>query len=108
MVIGTTIGNRFVIEREIGSGGMGTVYRALDRDRGIPVAVKVLGTYKPDDIERFVRESKLLAELAHPGIVRHVAHGHVSGHQLYYVMEWARRSAIMSRTSASRSRTASP
>lgn len=33
---------RFVLERPVGAGGMGTVYRALDRETGAPVAVKLL------------------------------------------------------------------
>src|SRR6186713_3256137 len=39
---GSTIGDRYVLEREIGRGGMATVYLARDRKHGRPVAVKVL------------------------------------------------------------------
>jgi hypothetical protein len=84
----TALDHRFELEAEIGSGGMGTVYRARDLQRGLPVAVKLLSTYKPADVERFARESQVLSELSHPGIVRYVAHGHVGAEQLYFVMEW--------------------
>ncbi len=83
-----TIDHRFRIEAEVGAGGMGTVYRARDLQTDLPVAIKVLDTYRPADIERFARESKVLAELSHPGIVRYVAHGHATATQLYFAMEW--------------------
>jgi serine/threonine protein kinase len=98
---GTTIADRFTIEGEVGSGGMGTVYRAIDRARGVPVAVKILTRYESSDVGRFLRETTLLAELSHAGIAGYVAHGALSerapaggtqvsaiGEQLYYVMEW--------------------
>jgi eukaryotic-like serine/threonine-protein kinase len=83
-----TIDNRFEIDAEIAAGGMGMVYRARDRERGVPVAIKVLTTYRPADVERFARESALLAGFAHPGIVRYVAHGQINGEALYYAMDW--------------------
>jgi serine/threonine protein kinase len=74
---GTLFANRFEIERTAGSGGMGTVYCARDRYSGEIVALKLLhsGTIGTDEDERFAREAQLLAELRHPGIVAHVAHG---------------------------------
>ena len=66
--------DRFEVERLAGAGGMGTVYRALDRVTGEPVALKVVTRASRDD-ERFAQEAMVLAQLTHPAIVRYVAHG---------------------------------
>jgi tetratricopeptide (TPR) repeat protein len=85
----TLVDGRFEIQSLAGSGGMGTVYRALDRLEGGPVAVKLLrGDGDPTDEQRFERECALLAELRHPGIVRHLAHGVTSRGEHYLVLEW--------------------
>jgi serine/threonine protein kinase len=76
---GSVVSERFQIERMAGSGGMGAVYRAVDRQTQQPVAVKVL--FDGADKARFHREALLLAELSHPGIVSYVAHGHTDGGQ---------------------------
>ena len=65
------IADRYVIERELGSGGMATVYRAIDLKHSRPVAIKVL---RPDlaravGTDRFLREIEVLATLTHPHIV---------------------------------------
>ena len=69
---------------------MGTVYRARDRYSGEPVALKLLhsGGGTSDEAERFLREAQLLAELRHPGIVSHVAHGQTPEGQRFLAMEW--------------------
>ncbi|AUX48651.1 protein kinase [Sorangium cellulosum] len=67
---------------------MGTVYRALDRLDQRPVALKVLQSREAFDVERFERESQILAELSHPGIVRYVAHGRTGAGEHYLAMEW--------------------
>src|SRR5262245_20895897 len=66
---------------------MGAVFRAHDRVTDQPAAVKVLLGFDADEA-RFVREARLLAELRHPGIVRHIAHGETSARELYLAMEW--------------------
>lgn len=87
---GSLFGNRFEILRPAGSGGMGTVYRAIDRYSGEPVALKLVhaGPAGPDDAERFAREAQLLSELRHPGIVAYVAHGQTPNGQRFLAMEW--------------------
>ena len=82
--------NRFEIEREAGSGGMGTVYRARDGSTGAVVALKLAhrAGVGGDTAERFAREARLLAEIAHPGIVAYVAHGEAPDGRLYLAMEW--------------------
>ncbi len=84
----TTVGDgRFQIRGLAGEGGMSLVYRGLDRDTGLPVAIKVLreGVGVAD---RFERESVLLAEIDDPGIVRYVAHGTTDAGQHFLVTEW--------------------
>lgn len=87
---GSLFANRFAIERAAGSGGMGTVYLAMDRHRGDRVALKLLhaGVGSSDEAVRFLREAQLLSELRHPGIVAHVAHGQTPDGQRFLAMEW--------------------
>jgi TolB-like protein/tetratricopeptide (TPR) repeat protein len=67
---GTVIG-RFEIVRELGRGGFGVVYEALDRELGRSVAFKLLqGSVKPSAREeRLLREAEAAARLSHPNIV---------------------------------------
>jgi serine/threonine protein kinase len=71
------VAGRFRIEREVGRGAAGIVYRANDTITGQDVALKVIASAGADAIEhaRFAREGQVLAELDHPGIVRVVAFG---------------------------------
>jgi predicted Ser/Thr protein kinase len=62
----------FVLEREIGRGGMGIVYLGTDVRLERPVAIKVLPeplAYVPEVRERFLREARTAAKLSHPDIV---------------------------------------
>jgi eukaryotic-like serine/threonine-protein kinase len=61
---------RFTLVRRLGSGGMGTVYEAFDRERNARVALKVLRRVAPDTILRFKREFRALQSLYHPNLVR--------------------------------------
>ena len=88
MQIGELVAGRFEIERMAGRGGMGAVYRAIDRSTGAPVAVKLLRVGAERLGDRFDRESRLLAELSHPAIVRYLDHGVSDGGERYLVMEW--------------------
>ena len=87
MQSGELLGDRFELERLSGSGGMGQVFRARDRQTGQPVAVKVIRE-RGQVRGRFAREIELLAELAHPGIVRYIGHGETTHGQPYLAMEW--------------------
>jgi eukaryotic-like serine/threonine-protein kinase len=84
---GDVFAERFQIERFAGSGGMGSVYRALDRVSGQFVAIKIVRSSVEED-ERFVREARVLSELTHPSIVRYVAHGTTTQGQPFLAMEW--------------------
>lgn len=88
MNAGDVVANRFRIEREAGSGGMGRVFRANDLVTGATVAVKVLHGSAARDPERFEREALLLDELRHPGIVRYIAHGRTAAAEPWLAMEW--------------------
>ncbi|HTA20145.1 MAG TPA: serine/threonine-protein kinase, partial [Polyangia bacterium] len=87
-MIATGTFDRFDIERLVGSGGMATVYRAIDRQSGLPVALKVLHGRTSEQTERFEQEAELLAELSHPAIVRYVGHGTTPVGEHYLAMEW--------------------
>ncbi len=85
---GDRLGGRFEIERLAASGGIGTVYRALDADRGVAVAVKILRSAAREQVERFTREVRALADLEHPSIARYVTHGITPEGQPFVVLEW--------------------
>ena len=79
---------RFVVERAVGTGGMGAVYRAIDRFSGAPVALKVALDDSADYRSRALSEAGALAALDHPAIVRLVASGLGSDGRPFLAMEW--------------------
>ncbi len=82
------VAGRFHLEREAGSGGMGTVFRAIDLVTGLPVAIKILNGRALHDRRRFEQEAAILAELSHPAIVRYLAHGVDESGDPFLAMEW--------------------
>jgi serine/threonine-protein kinase len=84
MLVGQTIGSgayRFEIESELGSGAMGTVYRARfhkdDKVTSVALKVVALGLLGNEGaMARFEREANILKQLRHPHIVRLYASGH--------------------------------
>lgn len=78
---------RYSIERELGSGGMATVYLADDLEQGRQVAVKVLFPELVSAVgsRRFLREIEIVAKLQHPRILPLLDSGDVDG-LLYYAM----------------------
>ena len=66
------LGTRYVLERELGRGGMGTVYLARDLKLDRPVALKVLPAEFASQVglrDRFLRETRTAASFSHPNIV---------------------------------------
>jgi len=85
--IGTVLADRYHLEREIGAGGMATVYAARDSRHDRMVAVKILRPELARAIggERFLRETTIVARLQHPHIVGLIDSGMMEGLP-YYVM----------------------
>lgn len=81
------LGDRYTIAREVGRGGMATVYLAQDLRHNRPVALKVLHPELAKSLgpERFLREIQIAARLQHPHIVPLYDSGQ-AGDLLYYVM----------------------
>ena len=87
--LGSIFTNRFVVEKQMKSGGMGLVYKARDRQTNRPVALKLLRhEANSSEIDRFMREARTLSELRHPGVVSYVAHGISGEGEPYLAMEW--------------------
>jgi serine/threonine-protein kinase len=86
-VIGTTLNQRFILEKELGRGGMGAVYQATDQVLNRPVAIKVLKERTGEEVGQRIRlEAQILARLVHDNIVRLYDFGESDG-IYYFVME---------------------
>ena len=110
--LNTVLSDRYRIERELGAGGMATVYLAHDLKHDRKVAIKVL---RPElaaviGAERFLREIKTIATLQHPHILGLIDSGEVDG-TAYYVMPFVEGESpprpVDSREAAARSPTRS-
>jgi serine/threonine-protein kinase len=90
--------DRFTIERELGSGGMGRVFLAREHALGRTVVIKVLLPAFAAGIraERFAREVRLAAALQHPNVVPLFSAGEVAGLP-YYVMPYVRGESLRAR-----------
>ncbi len=71
-LVANTLGERYMLEKELGRGGMGVVYLAKDKQLDRQVALKFLGSLvdQSDDYKkRFVREARTAAKISHPNVV---------------------------------------
>ena len=96
--LASALTGRYRIERELGRGGMATVYLAGDEKHGRQVAIKVL---RPEltasvDAGRFLREIGIAARLAHPHIVPLLDSGEAAG-LLYYVAPYVSGGSLRDR-----------
>ena len=88
LAVGQLFAGRYRIERQVGKGGMGAVYLAVQEPLARMVAIKVLhGTADATTVARFQREARLIAQLQHPHIVGLIDFGEDHG-RLYLVMEY--------------------
>ncbi len=87
---GMLVADRYEIRSMIGKGGMGQVFKALDRQSSTEVALKTLHpkyTGNKQALSRFVREVKLARQLHHPGIVK-IFDARQWNDTLFYTMEY--------------------
>ncbi|MBA2620323.1 MAG: serine/threonine protein kinase, partial [Acidobacteria bacterium] len=93
-LVGQTLDNKYRIERELGRGGMGTVYLATHVGTERPVAVKVIAPQfmeRQEFVERFRREARAAGRLRHPNVVNVTDFGLSEtklGRVAYLVMEY--------------------
>ena len=91
-MIGTTIDGRYQVEKELGSRGMGKVYRARNLELpGRFVVIKVLphaATRDPDAVRRFKREVQALSVISHPNVVTVIGANNLKDGTPYIVMEY--------------------
>ena len=94
----SALADRYLIERELGRGGMATVYLARDLKLGREVALKVLRSEVAAALgpDRFQREIEIAARLNHPHILPLHESGAAEGF-LYYVMPYAEGESLRDR-----------
>ncbi len=88
--IGLVIGERYRLHEKIGSGGMGSVYRATHVLMDKPVAIKLISaelTHLPQVVGRFEREARSASRLNHPNCIQVTDFGRTEDGTLYLVME---------------------
>lgn len=87
---------KYTFVKELGRGGMGTVYLAEDTELNRHVAIKVLNTPEvTDDLRnRMIREAQIIARLEHPGIVPVHDVGTLPDGRIYYAMKFVRGSRL--------------
>jgi serine/threonine protein kinase len=97
-MLAEALGDRYTVERELGRGGMATVYLARDVTQGRPVAIKAMhrGLVTALGIERFHREMGIAAALSHPLILPLYDSGNAGG-VLYYVMPYVEGESLYQR-----------
>ena len=81
-LVGMSLNGRYRLDAQVGSGGMSTVYRAFDSTLERQVAIKLMHreiARDSDQLERFRREARAVAQLSHPHIVGVIDAGEEEG-----------------------------
>jgi serine/threonine-protein kinase len=89
-LLGTVVDQRYRVERVLGEGGMGAVYRVKHVALGKPFALKALRADLATDediAERFIGEARTAAAISHPGLVEITDFGKLPDGRPYFVME---------------------
>jgi hypothetical protein len=95
LIAGDVVAGRYRVEGEIGSGGMGRVYRVARLADGQVLALKIMtGPSDRARAARFAREAQLISEINHPNVVRTVDVGVEREGLLYLVMEYISGSSL--------------
>src|SRR6187401_2643152 len=98
-LVGTQLSGRYRLDAMVGSGGMSTVYRAFDRTLERQVAIKLMHreiAADSDQLERFRREARAVAQLSHPHIVGVIDAGEDDGRP-YIVFEYVEGETLKDR-----------
>jgi len=98
-LLGTLLNGRYRLEARIGTGGMSSVYRALDQTLERQVAIKLMNreiATDSDQLERFRREARAVAQLSHPHIVGVIDAGEDQGRP-YIVLEYVEGETLKER-----------
>ncbi len=98
-LVGTLLNDRYRLDRKIGAGGMSTVYLAFDMTLERQVAIKLLHreiASDSDQLERFRREARAVAQLSHPHIVTVIDAGEDDGRP-YIVFEYVAGETLKAR-----------
>ncbi len=98
-LLGTILNGRYRLEARIGAGGMSTVYRALDETLQRQVAIKLMNrevASDSDQLERFRREARAVAQLSHPHVVGVIDAGEDEGRP-YIVFEYVEGETLKER-----------
>ena len=95
-MIGRVIGDKYRIDKKIGHGGFGEVYRGIDLNLKREVAVKVLieAGHEEEFKKRFLREAELMAKLMHSNIVTVFDFGEIENRP-YLVLEFVNGPSLM-------------
>jgi eukaryotic-like serine/threonine-protein kinase len=98
-LLGTLLNDRYRLEARIGTGGMSSVYRALDTTLERQVAIKLMNreiASDSDQLERFRREARAVAQLSHPHVVGVIDAGEDQGRP-YIVLEYVEGETLKER-----------
>jgi serine/threonine-protein kinase len=90
-LVGKTLAGTYLVQRKIGGGGMGDVYRAIHTTLESPVALKIVKRELAAHsamVHRFQREARAASRLRHPNVVTVTDFGHSDDGALFMVMEY--------------------